>query len=151
MRSDLLMIKMLIGVYWFDEALQSALRAAGWPMVTRAQSLLFANISAGEHRPARLAKNLGVSRQSMSQMLSELEARGLLIIEKDPDDARAQVVKFTAHPLREAAHSVLTSLEDELRRRIGAQKYAALSAALSEDWGPEPIVRLVARPPGQAG
>ncbi|MBL8553737.1 MAG: hypothetical protein JNL41_05625, partial [Phenylobacterium sp.] len=61
-RGHLLMTRLLMRVYWFDEALQAALKAAGWSPVSRAQSLLFANVSAGVHRPSRLAENLGVSR-----------------------------------------------------------------------------------------
>lgn len=135
--NDLVMIRLLMGVYWFDEALQSALKAAGWPPVSRTQSLLFANISAGEHRPARLAANLGVSRQSMSQMIAELARRGLLRVEPDPDDGRAQIVSFgeAAVPLRNAAFSVLRELEGELKARIGETVFAALAKGLLADWG----------------
>ncbi len=136
------MINLLMGVYWFDEALQSAVKAAGWPPVTRAQSLLFANISAGEVRPIRLAANLGVSRQAVSQMIVELEARGLLKTEPDPQDRRARIVSFaeSSTPLRNAAGAVLRDLEAELRRRIGDDAVAGLATALSADWGSPPDV-----------
>lgn len=141
-RDHLLMTRLLMSVYWFDEALQSALKASGWPPVTRAQSLLFANVSAGVHRPTRLAENLGVTRQSMSQMISELAARGLLEVGPDPEDGRAQVVTFgeAAIPLRDAAFQVLQDLEGELRRRLGDAAFQALSSAVSADWGPPPQI-----------
>lgn len=139
---DVMMIRLLMGVYWFDEALQSALKAAGWPPISRTQSLLFANISAGEHRPARLAANLGVSRQSMSQMLADLAARGYVRVEPDPDDRRAQIVTFGEQvgPLRTAASSVLRDLEVELRGRIGDDAFQALSRGLAAEWGNTPEV-----------
>ena len=136
------MINLLMSVYWFDEALQSALKAAGWPPVTRAQSLLFANISAGECRPIRLAANLGVSRQAVSQMIAELEERGLVRTESDPQDGRARIVSFAepSTPLRSAAGAVLKDLEAELRLRIGDDAMRGLASALSADWGSPPIV-----------
>ena len=150
-QSDLLMIKLLMVVYWFDDALQAALKAAGWPPVTRAQSLLFANMSAGERRPSRLAANLGVSRQSVSQMIAELAARGMVTVEPDPNDRRAQIVTFSGEttPLRTAASAVLRDLEDELRRRIGDEALAGLAGALSTDWGERPQVE--ATPAGRSG
>jgi DNA-binding MarR family transcriptional regulator len=148
--NDLLMIRLLMGVYWFDEALQGALKAAGWPPVSRTLSLLFSNLSAGEHRPARLAANLGVSRQSMSQMLAELAARDFVRIEPDPDDRRAKLVTFgdAVLPLRGAALTVLRDLESELRSRIGDTAFAALVEALATDWGEAPPVK--APPAGSA-
>ena len=145
-QSDLLMIRLLMGVYWFDDALQAALKAAGWPPVTRAQSLLFANMSAGERRPSRLAANLGVSRQSVSQMIAELADRGMVRVERDPVDRRAQIVTFSDEttPLRTAASTVLKDLEGELRRRIGDEAMAGLAAALSADWGERPKVEATA-------
>lgn len=148
---ELMMIRLLMGVYWFDEALQAALKAAGWPPVSRAQSMLFANISAGEQRANRLAINLGVSRQSVSQMISDLADRGLVEVTDDPEDRRARIVSFSekAIPLRNAAFTTLRRLEDELRARIGEGAFDALSEALHADWGPAARVdaeRAVSRP-----
>jgi DNA-binding MarR family transcriptional regulator len=144
MKSPLLMMNLLSAVYWFDEALQAALKAGGFESVTRAQSLLLANVAAGEHRAIRLARNLGVSRQSVSQMIAELQARELLVVEEDPEDRRARVVKFSSSstPLREAANSALQQQEKVLRERIGARSYQALKQALLADWGDPPEVRI---------
>lgn len=146
MKSPLLMMNLLSAVYWFDEALQVALKTGGFQGVTRAQSLLLANVAAGEHRAIRLARNLGVSRQSVSQMIAELQARELLVVEEDPDDRRARVVKFSdaSSPLREAASDALRQLEDVLRTRIGVRSYEGLRQALLADWGDTPVVRAAA-------
>jgi DNA-binding MarR family transcriptional regulator len=145
------MIKLLMGVYWFDEALQAALKSAGWPPVSRTQSLLFANIASGEHRATRLAENLGMRRQSMSQIIAELHERGLIEVTEDPQDRRARIINFSAQaePLRFAAQTILAELERELQVRIGAPRMKTLKTAL-DDWGSPPIVRLVPAAPPHA-
>ncbi len=152
MRNPLLMMNLLTAVYWFDEALQAALKREGWPVVTRAQSLLFANLAAGEHRASRLARNLGVTRQSISEMLRELENRGLLTTEVDPADRRARIVRFSesSAPLRDAARGVLHQLEAELETRIGGETYRGLLGGLNADWGSPPDVPA-ASPPSSVG
>lgn len=153
MSRSLLMIDLLNGVYWFDDALQTALRKHGWDVVTRSQSLLFSNLAAGEHRPTRIAKNLGVTRQAISQMLVELEQRGLVTIEVDPSDRRARIVRFSesSAPLRDAARSVLLQLEAALKRRMGAAMYDAFRKGLQSDWGAQPDVDPIAVPVDKGG
>lgn len=75
MSNPRLMMRLLTAVYWFDEGLQAALKEAGVPNVTRAQSLLIANISSGVNRASRIAKNLGVTPQAVGQMLNEASSR----------------------------------------------------------------------------
>lgn len=149
MFGSLLMLDLLNGVYWFDEALQSALRRNGWDVITRSQSLVFANIANGESRQTRIAKNLGVTRQAISQTLSELEQRGLVTIEVDPSDRRARIIKFSesSTPLRDAARSVLQQLEAELQRRIGDPAFQMMRQGLRSDWGKLPVVDPAVPPP----
>src|SRR5690606_40778729 len=73
---------------WYDEALQSNLRRDGWPTPTRTQSMLFANIAMGESRPARLAANLGITRQSMSEMIATLVEQNILVVRPDRSEER---------------------------------------------------------------
>lgn len=145
MQSPIVMINLLSAVYWFDDALQAHLRAGGWEPTTRAQSLLIANLAAGETRASRLAENLGVSRQAISQMLAEMEARRLIKSEPDPTDKRARIVQL--HPeetaLREEANRILRMLEATLAERIGADQVEALRRAFAADWGPSPEPEVV--------
>jgi len=134
---------LLRALYWFDNALQSALKKSGFEAVTRAQSLILLNIMTGERRAARLASNLGVSRQAMSQMLAEMQKRGLVTFRADHEDKRAQVVLFSeeSRDIRNAALRILARLERELESRIGARNVAALRKALTAEWGPPMIER----------
>lgn len=138
-----LFMDLLKSLYWFDNALQSGLKKSGFEAVTRAQSLILLNIMVGERRAARLASNLGVSRQAMSQMLAEMEKRGLINFKADEEDKRAQIVLFSpeSRDIRNAAMRILARLERELENRIGAKNVASLRKALSSDWGPSVIDR----------
>lgn len=133
-------MNLLQAVYWFDDALQDAMRAAGYEPLGRSQSLVLVNMAAGEHRAARIAENLGISRQAISQLLSEMASRGLIEFRADPTDRRARVVEFSpgAANVRKAAINALNSFEEELAKRIGTGKVRGLREALAADWGPPP-------------
>ncbi|MBN8848395.1 MULTISPECIES: MarR family winged helix-turn-helix transcriptional regulator [unclassified Sphingomonas] len=138
----MLMMDLLRAVYWYDEALQGALRRAGWPPVTRMQSMLFANIANGVTRPARLAHNLGMTRQSMSQMIDELVRRKILQVLPDPADGRARIVRFSpeGRALTRAARATMRAIERELIARLGTTDIDRLAALLARDWGDPPEV-----------
>ena len=142
MRSPFLMMNLLSAVYWFDEALQAALKEAGISNVTRAQSMLIANISAGESRATRIARNLGVTRQAISLMIAELEVRGIVEVVPDPDDRRARIVRFSEQStgVRRAAGAILNHLEVTLVERLGLPAYHGLRDAMMMDWGEPPKV-----------
>ena len=133
----LTMIDLLRAVYWYDEALQTIMRRGGWPTITRTQSLLFASIATGEKRPARLAEKMGVTRQSLSELISGLVKRNILVTKPDPTDRRAVHVEF--HPdsrgLRRAATQAMRDIHEVLGQRIGIEQLAALDVALQGDWG----------------
>ncbi|WP_063872411.1 MarR family winged helix-turn-helix transcriptional regulator [Sphingobium fuliginis] len=141
MQTPSMMLSLLQAFYWFDEGLQANITARGWEKRTRAQSLALANIAAGVHRSSQLARNLGVSRQAMSQMIQQLEGMGLINVSADPSDGRAQIITFTEDSTarQDAALDVMEALEKALGERLGAELVTALREALSKDWGAPPV------------
>ena len=134
------MMDLLRGLYWIDEALQHGLQAHGWNNVSRSQSLILVNVASGVHRASQLANNLGISRQAISQMLAEMQNNGLLELEPDPTDRRAQRVSFSRRSsrLRDDAMHILESIETELAKRLGKRRMDALREALATSWGTLP-------------
>ncbi len=132
MTSQLLMLDLVRTLYWFDEQLQVRLEALGWGRRGRSQSLILANIANGETRASRMADNLGVSRQAMSQFLTELEKDKLIEVVPDPDDRRARIVRFTpeSEAIREDAKKVLRDMERELETAMGCKDFESLKAGL---------------------
>lgn len=132
MSRSLLMLDLVRTVYWFDEQLQARLDARGWGKLSRTQSLVLVNIANGETRAARMAENLGISRQAMSQFLAEMVDKKLVELVPDPADKRARIVRFApeSHTIRDDAQKVLRDLEAELERAVGTPGLEALREGL---------------------
>jgi len=79
-----------------------------------------------------LARSLGVSRQAVSQLLDEIEARGCVKRHADPDDGRAVRVRFTAKGRRmlAAGMEVMRELEAEYAAVIGAAELQRIKGKL---------------------
>lgn len=122
MTRSLLMLDLVRTVYWFDEQLQARLDARGWGKLSRTQSLVLVNVANGETRAARMAENLGISRQAMSQFLAEMVENKLVELVPDPADRRARIVRFApeAKAIRDDAQKILRDLEAELEEAVGA-------------------------------
>ena len=133
MESSLLMMDLMRAYYWFDESLRARLLRRGWAPVTRSQSLVLANVANGVNRASRIAENLGVSRQAMSQLLAEMVDKELIEIVPDPQDRRAQRVEFSpaGAAIREDAQQILRELEAEMASTIGEPALAVVRKALA--------------------
>jgi DNA-binding MarR family transcriptional regulator len=123
---------------WFDESLLSALHAAGWPELTRAHSLVFAQLDTKGTRTAEIARRAGISRQAVHQTVQELQRLGLVRLVPDPTNRSAKLVVPTdrGRDSIRVAKATLANLEDELAQRLGRQHVQALRQALEADWGP---------------
>jgi len=140
MKDGFLMMDLMRAFYWFDEGLQAALKARGWKSMSRSQSITLANIALGIRRPAKLARNLGISRQAVSNMLQDMAEQGLITIEADPSDRRASIINFseTSSRLRADALEILGKLEATVSDRVGQESLKMLRESLGKDWGEAP-------------
>ena len=134
MENSLLLLDIMRTFLQMDEKLRERLQQRGWPSITRSQSMVLANVANGVTRASRLAENLGVTRQAMSQLLADMVKKGLIELIPDPDHGRAQLVQFApqADGIREDARRVLRDLEAELEVSIGAQQMASLRQAFEQ-------------------
>lgn len=80
---------------------------------------LFPHLDLKGTRITALAERMGVSKQAVGAMVAELEARGYLRREVDPDDRRAVLITFTETGWRFLQDSY------EIKREIEAE-YAAI-------------------------
>ncbi len=85
-------------------------------------------------RLGELAAKADVTKQSMMQVVDELEARGYVRRVADPGDARAKLVRLTAEGRRCATEfrRAVQVLDTRTRRRLGDRDDEAFRAALLE-------------------
>jgi DNA-binding MarR family transcriptional regulator len=147
-RSASLPARLLAAADWFNDALSAQMAAAGWPLLSRSQSLVFVSIDDHGTRPAELARRLGITRQSMQELLKKLVEHDLITIDVDPGDGRATIVRLAprAHLLGRDAAIINAGIEAQLAERIGRDVLDQLRDALDRDWGAPPAV---APPPGE--
>jgi DNA-binding MarR family transcriptional regulator len=132
--SDIDLIRMLLGSQRALSAeLAHALEERGYPDVRpgHASVFLYVDRRSGT-RLTQLAHRTRMTKQGMMLLVDDLESRGYVRRAPDPDDARAKVVKLTAHGRRAATEcrKAVQMLETRTRRLLGERRYEALQEAL---------------------
>ena len=135
-----LLLSLVKATYWYNDALMNGLATYGVPNLSRAQSFVVTQILAGERRASSIAQQLGVSRQAISQIIMELVRRDLVMMTKDPDNARAMILDLTPEFRKkgEICAQIYVEIQQELMGRIGSANVEALKTALDMDWGDVP-------------
>ena len=84
-------------------------------------------------RLTTLAERLGVSKQAVGQLVSELEEMGVIKREPDPTDGRAKLVCFTERGLTGLFDGLelLQDLEQELVERVGKRRMKEFAETLT--------------------
>ena len=139
--ADTLILPLLQGFFWFDDGLQAYLQARGWSEVTRPESMVMTNVVIGVHKPSDIARNLGVSRQSVHATIAQMVGKGILELVDDPADGRAKLVVLSevGQRMREDANEAMAQMVGVLRRRIGSKAVDHLMAAFAAEWGESPV------------
>jgi MarR family protein len=94
--SDELGRLLLRAVRSVNEQIIGRLVALGHPNVRGPHTAVFANLDTGGTRAVILAQRAGMTRQSMSNLIRELEAIGYVDVRPDPEDGRAALVQHGA-------------------------------------------------------
>ena len=129
-------------VEWWMTAMEENTRRLGIPTLTRSQAMLVAHLNLGEHRPIRLAEKLGVSRQAVHFIITQLVDLGIVEVTQDPDDKRANVVEISPTYADSANNygRVMSALERRLAERFSSDDFATFQQIACSDWGDSPIL-----------
>lgn len=125
-------ILLLLAYQGFTRALHEDLAAHGLSDLRHNDGYVFRALANGPRRIIDLANGLDVSKQAASQIVTDMESRGLVSRSPDPDDARAWHVQLTdlgERALR-TARSFHARYESDLQARLGPRSGAALRAGL---------------------
>ena len=106
----------------------------GYPWHREARGEVLAHLGPGGRSQAELVAAMGISKQAVQQLLDQLEADGVIARAADPGDKRAKRVELTQLGLEDFAvrNAVKRKIEDDYRKRLGPERFAALVAALDQ-------------------
>ena len=123
--------------------IDAGVRAAGYDDLNPAHLAPFRSNGPDGQRPSRIAEQMGITKQSVNDLLRHLEAAGYLDLVPDPDDSRARLVRLT--PRGRELHGVLwmhaRTVEQRLRAAIGRESFETFKKtlrAISDDGLPAP-------------
>ena len=118
----------------FETELTEELNTRGYGDITLAHSALFAHLDPAGTRPTELARRAGTTKQSMGELVADLERKGYVERAPDPADGRASLVRLTpaGRRLARAAQEAIGDLERRYRARLGREGLNALRRGLEE-------------------
>jgi DNA-binding MarR family transcriptional regulator len=120
--------------------LSEELAVRGYEDVKPGWASVFMNIDRRSGtRLTELARRSRMSKQGMMLWIDDMEARGYVRRVPDPDDARAKIVRLTAHGRRyvSEARRVVATIEMRIRREVGWRQFATLRGGLESIIGIE--------------
>jgi DNA-binding MarR family transcriptional regulator len=85
-------------------------------------------------RPSDLAARLRISKQALNHLLGQLEQRGYLERQPDPDDKRSKRIALTPRGTRAAIviRQAVIEMEDAWKQQLGPKRFAQLRTLLQE-------------------
>jgi DNA-binding MarR family transcriptional regulator len=126
------------GQEWNERALRTLGTTRGLPRLREAHTKLVPLLMTPDGiRLTEIAKALGVTKQAVQPLISELVAEGLVEVLPDAEDRRARRLALTSRGLRLAkvGTSILEAMEAELSETLGAKRTRELKAHLKETLG----------------
>lgn len=116
------------------ERLYDLVTANGFANVTPAQFQLFRWPGIDGLRPGEIAQLAGLSKQTITDLLGELERAGYVERHPHPDDRRARIVRLTprGHQLQRTTHETSRALEASWAANVGRKRFAALRSTLED-------------------
>jgi DNA-binding MarR family transcriptional regulator len=128
-----------------DGAVQGRLHRLGYDDVRPGHLTVLLDLERTGLRSAELARRAGMTRQSMGELVADLEALDYVERRPDPGDHRARLVVPTGRGLILSAHvrRAMAEVEARAARRLGRERYAELGLLLTELVEPEPAPATV--------
>ncbi len=117
-----------------QDELHARLHAQGWPEARPSHGCVFGGMRPEGVRLTDLAEQARITKQSVGEIVSDLEELGWVERIPDPADKRAKLVRLTplGQKVQDAARATFAEIEAEWAERIGKKKVADLRAALEE-------------------
>lgn len=117
-----------------DGRLHSRLLRLGYDDVRPGHLALLLILDRGGARSSELARRAAVTKQSMGELVRDLERLDYIERRPDPRDGRARLVQPTGRGLILIAHArqAISEIEADAARRLGPERFAELHRALAD-------------------
>lgn len=106
----------------------------GHPELNPSHGRILRHISPSGSKTVDLARLAGMTKQSMAQLILDLEAHGYVCLQPHPTDGRAKLVKLTDKgvAVKEEIISRSKAIEEEWSKRLGKERWEATRQTLSD-------------------
>ena len=126
------------GAAVFARDFDARLATSEFPALSLAHSRnVLRYLADGPRRASAIAAEGGVSKQALSQQIAHLEANGFLLVEPDPADARARLLRLTDSGIRaqRLVHRLFAEIEADWAESFGADDVESLRSVLTAALG----------------
>ena len=121
-----------VGLGVFSEELTRRVGETRFSDIRMTHGCVFGNIDPEGTRLTDLAERAFMTKQSVGEVVSDLEQRGYVERVPDPSDGRAKIIRLTDRGQEAMAlgRGLIDEIEREWAERYGAERVAALRDAL---------------------
>jgi DNA-binding MarR family transcriptional regulator len=117
---------------WVRDEMYAGVVAAGYDDLNAAHVELWRYPGIDGLRPSQLADHLGITKQSVNDLLGHLERQGYLGRLPDPVDGRARVIRLTSkgRQLQATIHDEARAAQLRIAEILGPRRFAQLHRSL---------------------
>jgi DNA-binding MarR family transcriptional regulator len=121
-------------VHRFEESVLQKMATSGHGECTLSHINVTRNLDVEGTRAVELARRASMTKQSLGELVAQLEALGIVKRVPDPTDGRAKVVLFTekGRDWLENFHTALEQTEKEMESELGTTLYKAVKRGLAK-------------------
>ncbi|MGH9298375.1 MAG: MarR family winged helix-turn-helix transcriptional regulator [Acidimicrobiales bacterium] len=117
---------------WVRNEIYAGVVAAGYDDLNAAHVALWRYPGLDGLRPSQLADHVGITKQSVNDLLGHMERQGYLRRVPDPADGRARVIRLTSKGWRlaETIYGGARAAQLRIAEILGPRRYAQLHSSL---------------------
>ena len=117
---------------WVREQMYAGVVAAGFDDLNAAHVGLWRYPGLEGLRPSQLANRVGITKQSVNDLLGHLEQHGYLLREPDSADGRVRVIRLTpkGRRLQQTIYAAAGAAQQQIENILGPRRFAQLHSSL---------------------
>lgn len=116
----------------YDSEVMRRLAITDYSDIRPAHGCVFGNVDPDGTRLTDLSDRAHMTKQSVGEVVDDLQQRGYVERVPDPNDGRAKIIRLTArgHEAQELGWKLINDIEREWAERFGTERIVALRQAL---------------------